>query len=495
MERTVHWTHMPPSSVLVVGGGLAGMYAALAAWKDGAQVTLLSKGRAGGSGNSVVAMSVHRFAPDAPGLREEYRGRFRASSAGIQDPEIAAFFVDHGAEAVTALRDYGFPLVYRDLPEGDSTYPYLACCDPKQGRTLTQAVRSYIDAHTTIRVEDGVTVCDLAAEDGRVQGVTAVAEDGSCRVYPAGAVILACGGAGNIYASTSNTSDVTGDGYCMAGRCGLPLRDMEFVQFYPYRIYSPRRADIFPDIFDHGAVFRNAAGERFMDDPRYPKKELENRDVVARAMFPEEGVHLDLTDCDWAYLERECPNIARMARENPGQPLLVRPVAHFFMGGIPLRRDCATDLESLYVCGEVTGGLHGANRLAGSALTETALFGHIAGHSAAAHAAGKDVPAVSPAAEARATADYPALGEDALADLKSRLRRVMWEDVSVVRSEAGIRHAIAELEAIRTELAARHPADLKAWVQLRNLLFTADAVARAALARPESLGAHFRADS
>ena len=112
-------------------------------------------------------------------------------------------------------------------------------------------------------------------------------------------------------------------------------------------------------------------------------------------LFPEEGVHLDLTDCDMDYLERECPNIARMYREFPGQPLLVRPVAHFFMGGIPLQKDCTTDLAGLYACGEVTGGLHGANRLAGSALTETVLFGRIAGLGAADYAAAHPAVPVS----------------------------------------------------------------------------------------------------
>ena len=489
-----HFEHQGPSSVLVVGGGLAGMYAAISAWKSGADVTLLSKGRAGGSGNSVVAMSVHRFAPDAPGLREEYRVRFQASSAGVQDPAVAAFFVEHAAHAMEQLKDYGLPLVYRTLSEGDGAYDYLACCDPKQGRILTRAIRSYIDSNTSIRIEDGVTVCDILVENGRLQGVVALSVENQYCVYPAKAVILACGGAGNIYASTSNTSDVTGDGYCMAARCGLPLRDMEFVQFYPYRIYSPQRADIFPDIFDHGAVFRNAQGVRFMDSPKYPKKELENRDVVARAMFPEEGVHLDLSGCDMEYLERECPNIARIYRSHPGKPLLVQPVAHFFMGGIPLRTDCSSDIDGLYVCGEVTGGLHGANRLAGSALTETVLFGHIAGQNAAKYAAANPLSTISADTIARTTFDYPVVGEDILSDLKTRLRCMMWKNVSIVRDKSGMEQALSEIDAIRAECSARCPADAKEWVQLRNLLFTAEAVTQAALLRTESLGAHCRSD-
>ena len=483
----------PCSDVLIIGGGLAGMYSALAAAESGAAVRILCKSKTGGSGNSVVAMSVHRFAPDAPGLREDYRRRFLASGAGQQDAEIAAFFVDHAAAAMERLRGLGLPLEYRTLSENGGEYPYLACCSPKQGRILTKAVREKLNEYPNITVEDGVTVCDILTENGRAQGVLALC-GGEMRVYPAKTVILCCGGAGNVYAATSNTRDVTGDGYAMAARCGLPLRGMEFVQFYPYRIYSPKRADIFPDLFDHGAVLRNEKGERFMDCAKYPMKELENRDVVARAEFAEKEVRLDLSGCDKAYLERECPNIARMARDNPDKPLLIRPVAHFFMGGVPLRTDCSTDVAGLYACGEVTGGLHGANRLAGSALSETVLFGFLAGENAAKYAAADTVEPKTEAGAANALRDYPAAGEDSVRDLRHELREVMWKDVSVVRTEAGMREALGRIEEIKAAMTQRRPASLTEWVELRDLCFTAEGVTRAALDRKESLGAHCRAD-
>ena len=482
---------MPYSPVLVIGGGLAGMYAAIAAEEAGVNATVLCKSRTGGSGNSVVAMSVHRFAPDAPGLREDYRRRFLASGAGEQDAETAAFFVDHAAEYMERLHSYGFPLEYRCLEENGGEYPYLACCRPKQGRILTAAVRAWLEKRTTVRLEDNTAAWDIVKENGRAAGVLAERE-GELLYYPAGTVILACGGAGNVYAATSNTSDVTGDGYAMAYRAGLPLRGMEFVQFYPYRIYSPGRADIFPDIFEHGAVFRNEKGERFMDNPRYPHKELENRDVVARAMYWEKEVRLDLSRCDMAYLERECPNIAAMYKKDPSRPLLLRPVAHFFMGGVPLRRDCSTDVKGLFACGEVTGGLHGANRLAGSALAETVVFGRVAGESAARE---EKAPDGWPERElAELLHSYPEPGEDDLRELKQHLRDVMWRYVSVVRQTQGMETALREIRTIENELREKKPADLRAWQELRNLLFTAESVTRAALARKESLGAHYRTE-
>lgn len=479
--------------VLVIGGGLAGMYSAISAASSGARVRLICKSKTGGSGNSVVAMSVHRFAPDAPGLREDYRRQFLASGAEEQDEEVAAFFVDHAAAAMERLRSLGLPLEYRTLSENGKEYPYLACCSPKRGRILTAAVREKLRAYPGIIVEDGVTVCDILTENNRAQGVLALRGE-EMRVYPAKAVILCCGGAGSVYAATSNTRDISGDGYAMAARCGLPLRGMEFIQFYPYRINSPRRADIFPDLFDHGAVLRNEKGERFMDRDQYPKKELENRDVVARAEFAEKEVRLDLSGCDKAFLERECPNIARIARDFPDKPLLIRPVAHFFMGGVPLRTDCSTDVAGLYACGEVTGGLHGANRLAGSALTETVVFGEIAGKSAAEYtSAAADIPESATAVQ-HILSSYPPLGADSLRDLRSDLRETMQRDVSVIRTKAGLEAALNEIEEIQTTLKQRRPASYTEWNELRNMLLTAERVARAALARKESVGAHCRTD-
>ena len=478
------------SSVLVIGGGFAGMYAALAASEAGAAVTVLCKGRVGSSGNSTIAMSVHRFAPDAPGLREEYRERFLRSAAGIPDAETGEYFVNYAAAAMEKLRSYGLPLHFRTKTEAGEEHPYLACCDPKRGIILTRALRSYLEEHTAVRMVENTMAADLLTVNGAVCGVLAL-RDGELVSYPADAVVLACGGAGHIYADTNNTADITGDGYAMALRVGLPLRDMEFVQFYPYRIVSPGVADIFPDIFDHGAVYRNGRGERFMEKPEYPRREQENRDIVARAMYDEGEVWLDLSACEPEYLQKECPNIAEMYRTHPGEKLIVRPMAHFFMGGIPLRPDCSAELRGLYVCGEVTGGLHGANRLAGSALTECVLFGSRAGKEAAAYAGKTSAPDCENAAGTLA-AEYPAPGEDDLKALRRRLGETMAKNVSLIRNEKGLSEAQAELSEIEKEFSAVHPDNLKAWLELRNMLLTAKVVTDAAMKRKESVGAHCR---
>ena len=476
------------SEVLVIGGGLAGMYAAIEAHRAGRSVRILSKGKVGGSGASLVSMSVHRFAPREPGLREEYRRRFLASGEGEQDLRVAEMLVERGADAVEALREFELPLEYRGMDTPSGTYNYLACCKPKRGRLLTGALRNYLLTHTDAVLDEGVMAFDLVKAGGNILGVLAE-RDGQVIYYPADAVVLAAGGAGNIYRYTSNTTDLTGDGYAMAARAGLRLVGMEFVQFYPYRICTPRRADIFPDIFSHGAVFRNEKGERFMES--YPMKELENRDVLARALYRQERVYLDLTACDWAYLERECPNIADMARRFPDQPLEVRPMAHFFMGGIPLEPDCSTEICGLFACGEVTGGLHGANRLSGSALTETALFGRIAGREAA---------ATGPAPRDREaeTAELERLlaaigGPERVGELPDRqlLRENMWAAASVERDMEGLQRLMAFLEKTEEQLDHAAPRPLRQWLELRNMTAVSKAVTEAAVRRPESLGAHY----
>lgn len=479
----------PPAEVLVVGGGLAGMYAALHAARAGRRVTLLSKGGVGASGSSLVSMSVHRFAPRAPALREDYRRRSAASGGGLQQPPLAELLISRGADAVEALvSSYGLPLEFRTMDSPRGPQAYLACCTPKQGRRLTLPLGRVVRAEAGITLAEGEMAFELVTVGSTAAGVLAE-RAGKVTLYPARAVILATGGAGNLYRDTSNTSDLTGDGYAMARRSGLSLVDMEFVQFYPYRLCAPRRADIFPDLFTHGAVFRNAQGERFM--AAYPQRELENRDVLARALFRQGRAFLDLSDCDGAYLEQECPNIAAIQRQFPNVPLEVRPVAHFFMGGIPLAPDCSTPIGGLFACGEVTGGLHGANRLSGSALTEAAVFGPIAGRSAAAWQPAPPEPARVEAAVRDRLSALPSPGADNLTALRTALRQAMWRFASVERRAAGLLQLQKILDQLDRGLAAAHPQSLRSWLELRDMVDTAQSVAAAALARPRSLGAHF----
>lgn len=478
----------PKSDVLVIGGGLAGMYAAIEASGSGKQVAILSKGKVGASGSSLVSMSVHRFAPEEAGLRENYRRRFFASGGGVQNPAVAEILVSEGARAVEDLRRFDLPLEYRSLDTENGPSDYMACCSPKKGRNLTLPLRSYIETKTSIALKEGVMAFDLVTAHGQIAGALCEC-GGTVFYYPADAVVLATGGSGNIFRYTSNTSDLTGDGYAMALRCGLPLVDMEFVQFYPYRVVSPQIANIFPDIFEHGAVYRNGRGERFMK--AFPKKELENRDVLAREVYRQEKVVLDLSGCERDYLECECPDLAAIQRRFPGRDLEIRPVAHFFMGGIPLTPDCTTPIGGLYVCGEVTGGLHGANRLSGSALTETAVFGRRAGHGAGAWRPGPGDPGAEQASIRERLREIGDPGTQSVAQMRRDLRDKMWAYASVERNPENLKRLTRFLQDMEKELSGVRPGSLRQMLELRDMLAVSMSVAEAALGRRESLGAHY----
>jgi len=477
------------SDVLVIGGGLSAMNAAICAEKLNQNVMLLSKSKIGLSGSSLVSMSVHRYAPNEPSLKEEYRCNFMASGQGVNNNQLIELLIDQGTHQVEALENYGIPLLYKTINIKGKSYRYIAYCAPKYGRKLTAPLRSYIEEKTNIKMLEGYMALELVVNEGKVSGVI-VEKDNHLYFLATRTIVLATGGAGYIYKSSSNTSDLTGDGYAMALRSGLELRDMEFIQFYPYRIYSPVKMDIFPDIFEHGARFLNEKGERFMS--LFPKNELENRDVLARCMYSQEEVTLDLSQCDMTFLANECPNIYEAYHKYKNKKFLVKPVAHFMMGGIPLHPDCSTSIAGLYCCGEVTGGLHGANRMAGSALTEAAVFGPIAGTSAADYAsrnANDDKKVVQ-----YRCLNVPFLGEDDVSKITHNLRETMWDNASLVRTQATLNIATDKIEQLEIELMNLKPASLRRWWECKNLITTAKCILRSALSRQESRGAHYRED-
>ncbi|MDR1318439.1 MAG: FAD-binding protein [Treponema sp.] len=490
---------LPETDVAVIGGGLAAMESALAAVHNNSslRVTILSKKAVGLSGASLVSMSVHRFAPSEEGLRETYRQNFAASSQKIGEPVLREILIREGIAAVEKLETLGMPLEFKDLPgAGGKRYRHLGCCNPKMGQYLTKPLSRYVGGQKQISSFQDYAAFDLITDRGAARGVLAE-KNGSFFALPARTVILATGGSGFVFGNTSATNDLTGDGYGLALRAGLPLRDMEFVQFYPYQIYSPGRCNIFPDVFEHGAVFLNELGERFMAE--FPKKEQENRDILARKMYGQKEVFFDITSCDTEYLKRECSEIENLRKKHKAARFRVKPVAHFMMGGIPLRPDCGTDIAGLFCCGEVTGGLHGANRVAGSALTEAAVFGSRAGRAAALFAAGAEGQGpekkkLKAWAEDRSKTFFPAPGKDDPGQIIAELRRVMWDKASIVRRESSLIEARESLAELKERLMRQSPASLRSWLEGVNLLSTAEAIVASALLRRESRGAHFRED-
>jgi L-aspartate oxidase len=339
------------------------------------------------------------------------------------------------------------------------------------------------------------TSIDLVVEDGRVVGATLLDGEGGVRVVRARAVLLASGGAGQVYSDTTNPAVATGDGIAMAYRAGAQVSDMEFYQFHPTAFTAPGapRFLLSEALRGEGAYLVNAKGERFME--RYhPLLELAPRDVVARAITREgmDGpVYLDMRHVK-KDLKARFPGISAFLakyRLELGRDLIpVRPAAHYLMGGVRTDVHGRTSLPGLYAAGEVAcTGVHGANRLASNSLLEGLVFGALAAETMVAEApVGERGLMAVPAAAAGA-----ATGEAATERWINELRELMWKDAGLLRDADGLRRAQRGLDA----LAVTMPRGLfRRAVEARNLHLVAGLIVASALGREESRGAHYRND-
>jgi succinate dehydrogenase/fumarate reductase flavoprotein subunit len=320
--------------------------------------------------------------------------------------------------------------------------------------------------------------------------------------------VLACGGLGQLFLHTNNAAGTTADGYALAYRAGLPLRDMEFVQFYPTALgeWGSRTLIYEAFVFNGGAIIRNRLGEDVRVRHGLQDPMLFTRDRFTRALMTEilegratEGkLTLNLTPVPQDTMAKLAVMLPREERQRRHFP--VAPTAHFAMGGVEIDPTAHTAVEGLLACGEVCGGVHGANRLAGNALTEVFVFGTIAGEQAARLAAG-DQPVAPEEAEVLQEVERlrrVASGRQGQSpELRRALKLTMWEKAGIIRDGEGLRGALAEIASLREALGgagAADPRELVKLLELDNMVTTAEMVCRAALMRTESRGAHYRSD-
>lgn len=496
------------AEVLVLGGGLAGLSAALEARRAGRDVLLLCKGRAARSGNSLVAAG--NLSGVHPGIGDEEEAFVRdtlAGGRGIGSPELVRALARGSCEVIPFLEACGVSF--------ERSGGVLACgANPGHSHRRTvsaaQAPRPVSSAGLAltlplleetkrrgVRILEGATAVELVRGEGRVSGAVALAPSGLLKIR-AGAVVLACGGGARVYAQTNNAAGAVGDGLLLAYEAGAELRDLEFVQFHPTMGLWPLRF-VFPTtLFAEGAVLRNREGERFLLAAAGGEASA-TRDEMSRAILAEVsrgsgvrgGVVLDLSgvrgDADrggvWGAL-------ARRGWDPRRDPVIVGPCAHFLMGGVTIDPDGATTIPGLFAAGEVTGGVHGANRLGGNALTEAVVFGRLAGASAARWAA-------EPADCAPPAADPPALplAGEALGGIVREIRALTWEHAGLLRSDAGLREGL-ERWTRANEGWRRLPRGhvTSEAFEARCLLTLSRLILGSALARTESRGAHWRCD-
>ena len=514
------------TDVLVVGGGLAALRAAWSARQAGARVLVMVKRKLGQSGSS--ANTSGGFAAASPALdpADDARQHYADTVVGggfVNERPLARALAEEAPARLQELIEVGARFQQRNghyylSPSGDHRHPRVLVPEHVRGTDLTLPLRAAVLA-SGVDVVENVLVVELLVDDGRVVGALGIRRDrAELVVVQAGATILAAGGAGRLFSVTSNPVDVTGGGYALALQAGATLRDMEFIQFYPWRCIRPfgsSRVPVQPSTFVSGAKLYNAAGERFMEAYDPVRKEAATRDVSARAIFDQirfgkavdGGVVLDVSAVPDDVFRHE--NSKVVERLDPhgidyrAIQLIIAPEAHFVMGGVLIDEEGGASRPGLYACGETAGGVHGGNRLNSNAVPETQVFGHRAGRAAARYAGAAGPGAVDERTLARWTRRLAAVreeGSEVSAELKATLaafRDAMWLGLGIVRTEAGLAKATAQAEATEAQLGELRPetlGELVAATELGHLAVAARASAASALFRTESRAAHYRED-
>ncbi|PZU49816.1 MAG: L-aspartate oxidase [Microbacterium sp.] len=503
---------MAPVEVVVVGSGIAGLTVALHAVEGGCRVTLVTKDVLEHANTRYAQGGIAGVMFDDDTAAAHVHDTLVAG-AGLSDPVAVQTLVDEGPERIRELVALGVAFdrtadgTYVKGLEAAHSYPrILHAGGDATGTAIEKALVARLRA-SEVRVIEHAFLIDLVlGSSGRVEAVELLIDDERRETISADAVVLATGGAGELYAHTTNPPVATGDGIAAAIRAGAAVSDLEFFQFHPTVLAAGVAFLVSEAVRGEGAVLRDEHGRRFMLDV-HPDAELAPRDVVARAiaevMEAQDGrpALLDATGLrptrkqTASFLAARFPTIDAAVRERgldwSREPIPVTPAAHYLMGGVDTDLDGRTSVPGLYAVGEVARtGVHGANRLASNSLLEGAVFGARAGDAIAADAA-SDVWPVARAAVAPAAAPVTAAA-DALPFTRAALQQLLWDDAGLVRDAAGLEHAASVLASWR---ASATPPRTELEFEDRNLLLVGEHLVAAALARTESVGAHFRRDA
>ncbi|MBN1828529.1 MAG: FAD-binding protein [Deltaproteobacteria bacterium] len=484
------------ADVVVIGAGLGGLIAALTAAEEGADVILLSRGPLGFGTNSVLANGIFtnisesydkdRYVKDILSTGKGINSIERVRSTAAAMPSAFDFLQAIGLEFVTKP---DIRIVKTDLPHVIRGIPLM--------KTLETAIRRA----SSLRYLTGFYVTDILTDRNSLWGVKGFSAEGENRSIAAPAVILATGGAGALYGRNDNQKTIVGQGYRLASKAGLALRDMEFVQFYPLVLSEPGFPGfIVPSpypkelrlVSGDGKDLIDAAGAASVADAIHF-----SRDVLSRLVFESEasGTFLDYSGVpsEWWELAPFAPEMGARIRR---KPVAVSSGAHFFMGGVKIDDSCMTDLPGLFACGEITWGLHGANRRGGNALTECIVSGRAAGRGGADYAA--QGTAKDEGGEECPFAAYASSSSmERLRRLKANIGTIAWKRAGIVRNENGMKEGLKETESVAAEIASIIPAsprERRILEDLASAAFVLRAVLTAGLARKESRGAFFRAD-
>ncbi len=507
---------------VVIGSGIAGLSLALEVAAAGHRVAILTKKTRAESNTNYAQGGVACVTADTDDFQSHVRDTLEAGD-GLCRREIVERIIEEGPARIRALAELGLKFsrdaagVYDLGQEGGHSHRRILHVKDMTGKAIEDALLDAVARSERIVLKEHTFAIDLitsgslgrraGGDRGRVLGLYALdSRSGQVDTYVAPVVVLASGGAGQVYFYTTNPDIATGDGIAMAYRAGVEVANMEFIQFHPTTLYSleEKRFLVSEAVRGEGGVLRNLAGEAFMT--RYhPLADLAPRDIVARAIDAEmkasgaAHVWLDITHKDEDLLRARFPTIFEgclalghnLARDR----IPVVPAAHYTCGGVVTNLDAETSLPGLYACGEVAStGLHGANRLASNSLLEAVVMAH--------RGVGSILRHIRECGPAGALPDW--VSGDAhdsdeqvvIAHNWDELRRTMWDYVGIVRTTKRLARARTRIANLAAEIHDYY------WnfrveprlLELRNLIQVAELVVHCALQRRESRGLHFILD-
>ena len=522
-----------PTDVLVVGAGGAGMYAALEAARSGAQVVLADRSLIGRGGATIMAQMTVAVAmgEQEPDHWEHHLADTLAAGRGLCDPALARLLCEEGPEVIREMDGWGVGwareqghMKQAHAPGHDR--PRCVYVDfLNTGPAVCKTLRTRLIRTPGIRRVGDLLVTELLVKDGACVGAVALhLPTGAPVTIAAASIVIATGGLTRLYQRNSASANMGGDGYALCHAAGAELIDMEFVQFFPIGHLAPRLIGMDPIMWDPfryklGGRLINGAREEFVhkygatDEGKY----VVTRDLATYAIVkeveagrgsPHGGAWLSFEHCSEAELRAAGgPVIDRLAKNGidlTKQAIEVAPIAHYHMGGVKADTSMATRVPGLFVAGEAVGGANGANRLSGNAITEALVFGRTAGRSAARRAGSLgEARAGESAFEAAAGRLVRGAGAPRAnpAAMIEDLQALMQKDAGPFRTGAGLERAISRIEAMQRVLPSMKPpagtpydTALADWLDLSVMLRVAGYVARSALARTESRGAHQRED-
>jgi len=494
------------TDVLVIGSGVAGLRAAIEAARH-ARVIIVTKDELKESNTAQAQGGIAAVFGDGDSSEQHAQDTI-ATGCGLCDPEVVRSVVGQAPGLIEELIGWGAAFDMEDgrlalaREGGHGRARVVHARGDATGIEVEQTLIRRVLENGNIRTVEHTFALDLLTLDNTCLGAAVWSQAHGITFVWANAVILATGGAGQIFRETTNPPIATGDGIAIAYRAGCEMRDLEFVQFHPTTLYvaGAARVLISETARGEGGVLVNKFGERFMKNYS-PLHELAARDVVSRAIRAEmhrtndTNVYLDLTHVEPAKLAARFPRIKELCTlfdiDISEDLVPVCPSAHYMVGGVEVDADSRTNVEQLYACGEVAStGLHGANRLGSNSLLEGLVFGKSGGDAAGSAAARQNPPAPH---NIRERNERTELGEIDLDDVRSSLRSAMWRDAGIVRAADGLERTLEQIEFWSGYVLNRRFDAPRGW-RIQNMLTIADLIAKAALERKESRGVHFRSD-